>query len=438
MKRVATVLACCVLWILVGCHKDKPTVDEPPRIIWTANNGLSIEARYSDGSSLFFKRMTDSLHENELTCIGNRFLDEEECEGDGFSVVIPSTIIAKINSSDHYDYYEARTFVVSGIGNLNHNPWGYSEENTVFDSKITSLTLPNTINYIGDRCCSDCSSLAEVVFSEGLTEIGTSAFENCSSLTEIALPGTIRKVGYSAYKGCSLLRSVTIQPGLDTIVGDAFRGAFQKAYEFDDAYVSLVLPDGLKYIGGNAFEDCSSLTTVSFPPTIQKVEHYLFRGCPSLQTAIIRPGIYTIPKEAFQSVFDDCSDISLVLPEGLEYIGERAFNHSNSLVSLTLPDGLKYIGEEAFSYCHKLASLTLPEGLEFIGQKAFTECGSLTSCVCKAVEPPILDHSNLYWYPRYPFDDSTIQAIFVPRESVDAYKAADGWNHYADIIFPIE
>jgi hypothetical protein len=343
MKRIATVLACCVLWVLMACHKDKPTVIETPRIIWTAGDGFIIEARYSDGSSLFFRRMTDSLHENDLTCIGNRFLDEEEYEGDGFSVVIPSTIIAKISLSDYYGHYDTSTFVVSGIGNQNNKPWGFSEGNTVFDNRITSLTLPNTINYIGDRCFSDCSSLAEVVFPEGLEVIGVNAFESCSSLSDISFPGTIRKVGDGAFKGCSSLRSVTILPGKDTIADDAFRGAFQKAYGFDDAYVSLVLPDGLKFIG-----------------------------------------------------------------------------------------------RRAFSYCNSLASLTLPEELVFIGRNAFTACGSLTSCVCKAVEPPILDHSYLYSYSDYPFDDSSIQAIFVPRESVEAYQNADGWNHYASIIFPIE
>ena len=63
---------------------------------------------------------------------------------------------------------------------------------------------------------------------------------------------------------------------------------------------------------------------------------------------------------------------SLVLPEGLEEVGEWAFFSCKSLRgSLTLPTTLKKIGENAFAYCNFSGELILPEGILTIGSHAF-------------------------------------------------------------------
>jgi hypothetical protein len=60
---------------------------------------------------------------------------------------------------------------------------------------------------------------------------------------------------------------------------------------------------------------------------------------------------------------------------------------------------------------------------------AFAVCGSLISVTINATTPPTLGE-NVFWA-------SSIQTIYVPAESVDAYKSADKWSSYADLIQPI-
>ena len=72
-----------------------------------------------------------------------------------------------------------------------------------------------------------------------------------------------------------------------------------------------------------------------------------------------------------------------------------------------------------------------------IGDYAFLYCSGLTSVYCKATTPPtaVLSDDG-YWYT---FDYNAYgQIIYVPTESVDAYKSATGWSSYADAIFGYE
>ena len=72
------------------------------------------------------------------------------------------------------------------------------------------------------------------------------------------------------------------------------------------------------------------------------------------------------------------SNPSVVIPDGVTSIGERAFHECNRLTSVTIPNSVKNIGENAFKYCSKLTSITIPESVTSIGESAFAYCDKLT------------------------------------------------------------
>ena len=70
---------------------------------------------------------------------------------------------------------------------------------------------------------------------------------------------------------------------------------------------------------------------------------------------------------------------SVVIPEIVTAIANKAFYSCTSLTSVTIPESVKSIGDLAFSHCTSLTSVTIPEGAESIGDGAFYNCTSLTS-----------------------------------------------------------
>ena len=68
---------------------------------------------------------------------------------------------------------------------------------------------------------------------------------------------------------------------------------------------------------------------------------------------------------------------SLTLPEGLQEIGEDAFEGCRITGELRIPGTVQRIGSCAFLDCEELESLVLAEGVKEIGSQAFARCGSL-------------------------------------------------------------
>ena len=65
---------------------------------------------------------------------------------------------------------------------------------------------------------------------------------------------------------------------------------------------------------------------------------------------------------------------SLVIPEGVEMVGENAFYKCKNLLEVTFPSSLRELEEKAFFRCEGLTALDLPEGLEVIGVDTFAFC----------------------------------------------------------------
>jgi hypothetical protein len=106
-------------------------------------------------------------------------------------------------------------------------------------------------------------------------------------------------------------------------------------------------------------------------------------------------------------------------------IGYRAFYRKNALTSIGIPDSVVSIGNDAFVLCN-LSNIVIPSSVTTIGPDAFLACGSLTSITFLSSTPPTIG-----WHTF----EQTYCPIYVPAESVEAYKTASTyWEEYADRI----
>ena len=124
---------------------------------------------------------------------------------------------------------------------------------------------------------------------------------------------------------------------------------------------------------------------------------------------------------------------SATIPDSVTHIYNSAF-WLTGLTAITIPNSVVYIGSGAFLDCHSLTSVTIGSGITTIKREAFKRCSGLTSITIEAITPPALG-DNIYSTSEA-FDDSYCP-IYVPAESVDAYKTADKWSVYANRIQPI-
>ena len=130
----------------------------------------------------------------------------------------------------------------------------------------------------------------------------------------------------------------------------------------------------------------------------------------------------------FKGVVDDSlTEVTAEMLDGVTTISDLAFYQSANLTSVDIPSSVTIIGKQAFYSCSSLTSVTIPSSVTSIGAYAFNFCNRLESVTVEATTPPTLG------YMAFDFTSANL-VIYVPAESVEAYKTASYWSTYASRI----
>ena len=141
----------------------------------------------------------------------------------------------------------------------------------------------------------------------------------------------------------------------------------------------VVIPEGVKRIGGNPdnsiFEDTETeIKSIVIPDSVIEIGERAFYTCLQLEEVTMGNGVKKIGQEAFAGCF---KMKTIHLSDSLQEIGLRAFNFCESLEALELPSSLRNIEMEAFGNCVRLKSLKIPDGVQAIPPAVFDQCHSL-------------------------------------------------------------
>lgn len=203
-------------------------------------------------------------------------------------------------------------------------------------------------------------------------------------------------------------------------------GIGEQAFHNCKQMTGISLPATLNYIGAYAFRSCSALTNISIPFEVTDIGEYAFLDCSALASVGFPRSLATVGESAFSG----CSELTSVsLPEGVTTISKRQFYGCEKLARVTLPDFVTAIGDYAFMGCKALSVITLPRNVESVGMSAFQGCTALTDITSRPAIPPTLGLNALGAFSG---------DIYVPNASIEAYKAADGWNALADHIATLD
>lgn len=129
-----------------------------------------------------------------------------------------------------------------------------------------------------------------------------------------------------------------------------------------------------------------------------------------------------------------CAGITKVsLPEGLKHIGEEAFCFATKLKEAHLPKSVETVDASAFYACDELQSVTLPASVKSLEKLCFAFCSSLKSMIVLSTTPPTLPaiggDDDAFWYT-----DLSHTTLYVPQESLEQYKADQGWSRFQTIV----
>ena len=291
---------------------------------------------------------------------------------------------------------------ISGVGkmktyNSNRPPWYKNpniknvsvqygvtsiSEHSTFEgcSGLTSVSIPNSVTFIGNNAFLGCSRLTSVTIPDSVTFIGNGAFGCCDSLRNIYVSEANQ--AYTSQNGVLFDKAkaiilafpagktdsyYAIPDGVVSIAGSAFAGCKNLK--------DVVIPYGVTRIENNAFNGCYSLTTLTIPNSVTSIEYHAFQGCSGLTSVTIPDSVISIEYDAFEN----CSGLtSVTIPNSVVSIGDCAFGYCSGLKNVDISNCLTFIGGHAFRCCG-LTSVSIPNGVPYISRCMFYDCSSLTS-----------------------------------------------------------
>lgn len=250
------------------------------------------------------------------------------------------------------------------------------------DPNLTGIWLPDSVKVLGEQVFAECSRLSEIGLPKHLVELGSFCFFDCVTLASVRIPDTVTIIGDSVFQGCDNLER--IEGAYSSVDGRCFivdNGLNSFAYAGLSTYV---FPDEISFFAASALRNCKFSGTVTVGKNVIRLE-------------------------------------------------SEAFSYCNNLKGVELSEGLQYIGESAFRGCgwsSNRLDLVIPSSVNEIAAEAFT--GDFSSITFLSVTPPAGGPEMFeYWTePAYP--------IYVPAQSVEAYRTARYWSDYADRICPME
>lgn len=276
----------------------------------------------------------------------------------------------------------------TGAAIANNEIWYISSDGNIIE--------PDTYNFAGNIVSNTYGNgKGVIVFENDLTTIWANAYSNAKSLINITLPNEVISINENAFNDCALT-SITFSNKLTYIKEDAFArcGNLNK----------ITIPEGVVSIGRTAFNCDGGLIEVVIPHTVTSIDYGAFSLCANL--------------------------IKINLPDNIKSIEDWTFGGCESLSTINIPEGVVSIGNIAFQDCERLAEIIIPQNVTYLGYGVFDGCDNLSTLYCKVIVPPMIGKSQYY----NSISASKKTQIYVPSESVEQYKSAEGWSQYASQI----
>ena len=298
-----------------------------------------------------------------------------------------------------------------------------------YHSNLESIVIPSTVTTIESSAFSYCKNMVQIEIPNSVTKIGMMAFNNCSKIPTVKLSENVSEIEMMTFSYCTSLQSFTIGKNVSEIDGTAFSGcASLKSFIVDEDNPMLSSIEGVIYTkDGKKLLKCPiALYSTSYvvPDGVEVIGENAFQKCQNIERFTLPESLTTIEACAFSG----CSMISIDLPSTVNSIGWMAFEECDKLETLIVPDAVTEIPMMMLSWCDNLTYLYLPAGIKYVGLSAFSGCKKLSTIYSDIVDIASVEFEESYDGKVNAFDGIDKECLWnVPEGCEESYKSQSWW-----------
>lgn len=310
-------------------------------------------------------------------------------------------------------------------------------------SRLTNITLPNTITTIRSNAFADCTELTSITIPDSVTDIGQWSFIGCTSLRNVTIGNNVTAIGERTFDGCISLRSIRIGNSVTSIGAQAFSNC--------RSLLSITIPDSVTKIERGAFEYCTKLTSIDIPSSVTDISNNngnngILHGCSSLSKISIPVNysynsffgevfgnteydgsIKTVQGDYSYYIYYLPKTLSTVKISGSGEIQQEYFKNCSNIESIIIGDGITGIEYGAFSNCKNLKNLTIGKNVKNISAN-LSDCDNIEKLSFSGTIDqwaqidfgfndynPVYYTHNLFIESKNYFEESTIVLTDAPK-----------------------
>ncbi len=187
----------------------------------------------------------------------------------------------------------------------------------------------------------NCANLSIVNFGDSVTAIPQYLFDGCSAIHSISIPESVTYIGKAAFLDCSGLTIVNYYATNCTYAGESGGVAFNTCSNLS----SVNFGDSVKIIPPNLFGDCIGLLSVYIPNDVEQIGNNAFKGCDHITNIILGEGLTMIGDSAFRGCTQIVRMTSKSMNPPIVYV--NTFNGLSNDVIINVLCGAKNAYENA-------------------------------------------------------------------------------------------
>lgn len=262
---------------------------------------------------------------------------------------------SKCNSLERVDITNLEKWININFNTDYSNPLTYAGHLYLNDEEIIDLVIPEGCVEIKPFVFRS-GKFSSVTLNEGLERIGSAAFRSNSLIPSITVPASVNYMGDYAFYKCNSLRAVHVSD-LNAWVNINFgndanplcNGA--ALYVNDELVTNLNIPEDVEVIKANAFQGCSSIESVNLPEglaeigsrafyktnisdiiipsSVLSIGYYAFYYCDNLTEVYCEAAIPPTVSGHFSEIFSNPENMILHVPVNCENLYENAVGWDN-------------------------------------------------------------------------------------------------------------
>ena len=266
------------------------------------------------------------------------------------------------------------------------------------NSKITNLTIPNTITKIGSYAFEHCPKLKSIFIPKSVLSIGTRAFsreyevdtvvvdsdnpvydsrDNCNAINvtgsntlifgykDTVIPNSITTIGAYAFYHVKTSGNLDIPYGVKTLEKNSF---------FWSKIASISIPSSVTSIGNYAMYGCEYLVNITIPASVTSIGQHVLSYCPKLEKISI---------EKSNPIYNSNNNCNAIIETSTNTL---LYGCQNTVI----PDSVTKLSEYAFSYCKNITEIKISKNIISLSNRTFSGCNKVLTI---AVDPdnPVYD-----------------------------------------------